>query len=80
MEPGRSRGLWEWEGRQQGGATYEMERWCPHSSVADNARELDANLSRKSTSPETRPLEQYLLALPFLDQGVQERVRVRKWG
>lgn len=66
-------------GRQQGGATYEMERWCPHSSVADNARELDANLSRKSTSPETRPPEQYLLALPFLDQGVQERVRV-KWG
>lgn len=45
MKPGRSRGLWEWECGQREGRP-GRERWCPHSSVADNLRARPHPLKR----------------------------------
>ena len=49
--PGKRRGLQEWEHRQQGGAAGDLEGWCPHSFVGDDASESGTHLGWKSTFP-----------------------------
>ena len=74
MGPGRSRGPWEWECRQPGGAACEAERRCSRSSVGDNASKLGVKLSWKSTSPETHRLRSSTLSSAPLGAGSTEGV------
>ena len=61
---------------QQSGVACDLEGWCPHSFVGNNASGPGTHLGRKSAFPASCPLSGAApMALLLVGQGVQKKER-----